>query len=498
MLNALGDVGRFGAEMTGVPSVVRGIRHLADENGDGWTKAKGAGEVVLGAMPGLTVVRGAAPVLNALAGTAPRALGTIAAATVPSAVVGAREDSKAADDALSTIRPPEYMTTELEALRTQKTQKQQEFNAVNQRHAKSGPETQRQALDPLRADLADLNQKISDAEGRIRTYMEGETEKARKELPFRQRYPGAAETIGGGAAALSTFLPFASTMKTRIGNAVEGMLQGRAATQANKAFEAGKLPEFVEAQNALGRRIENLDNVTSGVTYNTLGAKPGDVAKGVGLGTLLNFEGASIPEQVDALAFPPGHPTRTRARAELTSPDYYASRALPALLWGVGTTGIGTEAGALLTPGGKVPERAREIVNRGSDKSIADLERIGEYVRARAAAQSGGQQVGVTQRQLGDAQQLEGAASAPAPQARAGTSGQPSQSAAPEAGSTDQPRLVDRLPVYRAQAQSPATGAFSNQPALSEAPYQIKGKDGRKRWHDAETGDFASPPTRKR
>jgi hypothetical protein len=67
-------------------------------------------------------------------------------------------------------------------------------------------------------------------------------------------------------------------VKTRIGNAVEGMLQGRAATQANRAFEAGQLPEFVEAQNALGRRIENLDKATSGVTYNTLGAKPGDVS----------------------------------------------------------------------------------------------------------------------------------------------------------------------------------------------------------------------------
>ena len=114
---------------------------------------------------------------------------------------------------------------------------------------------------------------------------------------------------------------------------------------------------------------------------------------------------------------------------------------------------------------GKVPERAREIVNRGSEKSIADLERNDRYMQAREAAAS-------PQRQAADAQQLEGAASAPAPQARAGTSGQPSQSAAPEAGSTDQPRLVDRLPVYRAQAQSPATGAFSNQPALSNPQYE--------------------------
>ena len=472
-LNALGDVGRFGAEMTGVPSVVRGVRHLTDENGDGWTKAKGAGEVVLGAMPGLTVVRGAAPVLNALAGTVPRALGTIAGATVPSVVVGAREDGKAAADVLSNIQPPDYMTKELNDLKAQKAAKQQEFNTLNQKHARSGPETQRQALDPLHADLADLNAKIADAEGRARQYLAGETEKMRQQLPFRQRYPGAAEAIGGGAAALSTFLPFASTMKTRIGNTVEGWLQGRAASKADALFEAGKYPAFVEAQNALGKRIENLDNATTGASYDILGAKAGDVAKAVGLGTLLNFEGAAIPEQVDALAFPPGHPTRERARDELTKPDYYASRAIPALLWGAGTTGLGAEAGSLMTPGGKVPERAREVVRRGSPESIADLERITRYVQAREAAQNGGRLTGTAQQRSGAAQQLEAAASAPVPPVRAETFGQPSQSVAPVANQPNGPSLVERMAGGRnalgepapAQRQLPSPAASPSRPA---------------------------------
>ena len=59
---------------------------------------------------------------------------------------------------------------------------------------------------------------------------------------------------------------------------------------------------------------------------------------------------------------------RERARKELTDPEYYRARFLPALLWGAGTTGVGSEVGKLVTPGGKVPERARAIVDRGSDK----------------------------------------------------------------------------------------------------------------------------------
>ena len=54
------DVAGVGAELTGVPSMVRGYGNLTDAEGDGWTKAKGVGEMAMGAMPlaGATV-RGA-------------------------------------------------------------------------------------------------------------------------------------------------------------------------------------------------------------------------------------------------------------------------------------------------------------------------------------------------------------------------------------------------------------------------------------------------------
>jgi hypothetical protein len=493
ILNALGDSAQFGAELTGIPTMARGVGNITDESGDGWTKAKGAGQVVMGSIPGLAMTGRAAPVLNAVAGTVPRILGTTTAAAVPSVVVGARDDAAAADKALSALQPPDYMTKELADLKAQKATKQTEFNALNQKHAKSGPETQRQALDPLRTDLTNLNTKISEAEERIRTHMAGVTETARKELPFRQRYPGAAEAIGQGAAAASTFIPFASTLKNRLGNAVEGLMMRRAANKA-EALYPENIPAFAEAQAALGRRADRLDDATSGFAYNKLGAKPGALATQATLGSLLNFEGGSIPEQIDALAFPPGHPTREKARDEISSPDYWKSRAAPAIMWGIGTTGVGTKGAQLASPGGQVPESARNIIKRGSPESIQAIERIARYRQAEQAALNGG-------RLADDALRLEGAASAPALPAPRGTSGQPSQSAGPVIDVPSRQSLVDRMAEGRnalgepaAQRQLPAPEASANQPAPQpRVVVKSRGKDGVMRHHD-ERGHFTGNP----
>jgi hypothetical protein len=507
VLNALGDSAAFGAEVTGIPSIVRGVGNITDEGGDAWTKAKGAGQVAMGSIPGLAMSgRVGAPALNAIAGTMPRILGTTTAAAVPSVVVGARDDAAAADKALSGLQPPDYMTKELADLQAQKAAKQAEFNALNQKHAKSGPETQRQALDPLRTDLTNLNTKISEAEERIRTHMAGVTETARKELPFRQRYPGAAEAIGQGAAAASTFIPFASTLKNRLANAVEGLMMRRAANQAEVLYP-NNIPAFAEAQAALGRRADRLDDATSGFAYNKLGAQPGALATQATLGSLLNFEGGSIPEQIDALAFPPGHPTREKARDEISNPDYWKSRAAPAIMWGIGTTGVGTKAAQLASPGGQVPESARNIIKRGSPESIQAIERIARYRQAEQAALNGG-------RLVDDAQRLEAAASVPALPAPRGTSDQPSQSVGPVIDVPSRQSLVDRMAGGRnalgdpqSQRQLPAPEAAANQAqkySLDELPIRdrVTRADGKKVIVHRNPpgqggGQFASDPRKK-
>src|SRR5690606_32999390 len=95
---------------------------------------------------------------------------------------------------------------------------------------------------------------------------------------------------------------------------------------------------------------------------------------------LLAFEGASVPEQVDALAFPPGHETREAARGELTRPGYFAERVPAAALTGIMAGTLGNKLGKVITPEGR-PElgAAREVLDRGSDASIRSARNLNDY-----------------------------------------------------------------------------------------------------------------------
>jgi len=71
-------LGTLGAELTGVPSVMRGVDRLSKADGDPWQIAGGSGEILLGATPGLSV---ASKALKPAASAAVNAL-------LPSAVGG--------------------------------------------------------------------------------------------------------------------------------------------------------------------------------------------------------------------------------------------------------------------------------------------------------------------------------------------------------------------------------------------------------------------------
>ena len=177
-----------------------------------------------------------------------------------------------------------------------------------------------------------------------------------------------------------------------------------------------------------------------------------------------------MPELVDALAYPPGHQTRELARGELTNPDYYASRALPAFMWGVGTAGVGKEVGRLVTPSARVPENARTVINRGSQQSIDDLEKIARYRQATEAARGVDRsQAGAGQRS-GAARQLEDAATAPVPPVRGGTSGQPSQSGPQATTPEAKPRLADRVREGQSRVPEALPSQPSNLPSWASAP----------------------------
>lgn len=459
----LGSIGAIGAELTGIPGILRGGERMVRPDADMLTRASGLGEVGLSLLPSSGVLREAMPLVNAATKTAPRAAATAVGLGIPGAFDDARAAGVSADNKLASIQPPDYLTKELNALKTERDAVMKQYNAMNQQHRLSGPETQRKALAPFETQLGILNGKVNEAEGRIRDFMEKATKEARAELPFRERHPGAAEGIATGAVALGTALPFAGAVKNQIGNRVEQALMSRAANKAADVFESDPV-KFTEMQRALSRRAERLDQAT-GLPQHAM-----DFGKAAALSGLMQYEAAAAPELIDALSYSPGHPTRDRALEQLSSKDYYTSRALPALFWGLGTAGVGKELGHLLTPGAKVPENARAIIDRGSAQSISDLQKLGQYRQAAEAAKGAHLDAKDAGRQIAGTRQLEAEANATAPPASLGTLGSREQSP----GSLASLSTAERPQPMR---RSPNVEDVPSQPAL-EVPASFKPHEG--------------------
>lgn len=97
------------AEMSGVPSMYRGVGKIIDPDSDNWTKAQGVGETVLGAVPGLGMVGRTAPIARGLAGTFPRLTGLgVAASDAPRKLADAFIGEAQASDTRGDIHPPDF------------------------------------------------------------------------------------------------------------------------------------------------------------------------------------------------------------------------------------------------------------------------------------------------------------------------------------------------------------------------------------------------------
>lgn len=80
------EAGTLGAEMTGIPSMVRGYDRLTDPESDGWGKARGAADIVMGAMPALGTTTRGAKALAEMYATGKRATATGVALGIPGTV----------------------------------------------------------------------------------------------------------------------------------------------------------------------------------------------------------------------------------------------------------------------------------------------------------------------------------------------------------------------------------------------------------------------------
>lgn len=299
-----------GAELTGIPSIMRGADNVSRgwNESDPWRMAGGAGQVALGAVPGLTVAR--APAAAMLAGTMPRAAATGAAASVPLGVSDAHAAS-GAGIAKAFDGDPEVQRIRQEIAAKEADRTRIATQPVRGMSAASADKARATASAQIDGDIARLNEQL----GKVQQRVESEY---RSNAPFRERYPGAAEALFAGGLGIAGGMPFADTMKRRV------------------------------ADFAFNRPAP------------TMAAEAGHFGKSAAAGSLAVFEGSGLPEQIDALSFSPGHPTREKARAELTSPDYYASRIPAAVLSGATGTLLGTEAAKLITPGARQSAGAKQ------------------------------------------------------------------------------------------------------------------------------------------
>ena len=78
----IGGAAELGAELTGIPSMVRGYGRLTGD-GDGWSKARGAGEMAIGALPGVSATARGAAAIAPMFSSAGRSATTMGGLAVP-------------------------------------------------------------------------------------------------------------------------------------------------------------------------------------------------------------------------------------------------------------------------------------------------------------------------------------------------------------------------------------------------------------------------------
>ena len=376
VMAGLGDAIGFAGEMTGVPSMVRGARNIRQgvSEGSGMRTAAGVGEAAIGALPMAAAAR---PVANALFASAPRAMATLGvpmAATLPlqmseaQAASGAKADTAVSADA------------EVQRLR-------QELNSLNQRRlgiqttnikgqSAASADASRARMDTAIGDQIRMTQEaLTQAESRAR---ESYTQSA----PFREKYPEAVPAIMAAGGTLAFGMPFAGTMKNRLADASRSYRLGREADdivrQANLTGpEAIPVAELATRQARLEQSSNALSRASSGVVPATTNALA--QAGSVGMSGLTMAEASALPEQLDYMLNPPGHPARETASKLFRDPGYYQDRAAP-FVGGMGLGLMGKKTANMLAPGGGVDQaRIDAALELGTPQMLDRMGRLSQH-----------------------------------------------------------------------------------------------------------------------
>lgn len=405
---APGLIGGIGAELTGVPSMLRGTGNMGKGvyEGDPYTAGGGALEALIGATPvvGKLGIPALKSVTSAMTGTVPRFAATSAAAGYlnthnADAETGKRNSTQFIQDhpavksliekraaAQAAMQDAEQKIVlenpAIQALQAQKKAVERELAKTNQQHARSGPETQRKALAPFEAEIARINgdikavgdrarQPFMDEISRINETLKGvETDAANEfkdQASFRDKYPGAPGAMMAGGLGLAAGWPILKeALSRRADNSWRIPAIDKATTNARDAFASGASDaETATAQAILRKKLDSWDKSHSPIE--SIWGMGSNTVKGA----IAGGEASMLPEQLDYMLNEPGHPARQRAADLFNSPDYWSERKNPMLLGG--------SAGFLGSAAAKLPKQnkeflteAREIASRGNEPTFLD------------------------------------------------------------------------------------------------------------------------------
>ena len=350
----LGSVGAIGAEITGVPAMLRGASNVARgiEERDPIRGAGGVLEGTLGALPMASIGRGAISGLAEAAMSTPmRRAGLFGAAS------GLTSYSDEANAATKNVASHIAEDSEVKALQAEKQKAMDAFAKVNQQHARSGPETQRQALKPYQAELDRLNDKLEKAEDRAR-------QQFMDQASFRDKNPGVPAAMFGAGLGLAGGIPLLKGLMERGADRVTRRPAIESAMRTAKSALEGpaSAAEAAAAQTILRNKLGAWDAAHSGL------GTAGKYGAAMGTGAMLGAEASQLPEQIDYISNEPGHPAREAAVKQFQNPDYWKERIGPALIGG-GVGLLGAKVPNIAPRNLEFLTEAREVASRGQAPS---------------------------------------------------------------------------------------------------------------------------------
>lgn len=458
-----GPIGGLLAELSGVPSIGRGLDNVQRgmEDGDVMRGLGGAGQIAMGAMPMAGMTNRGAAALASMYSTAPRAGLSGAAMTLPMAYTESAEAAKAkqaaqAPQQVQAEANPDPLTElvkgnpTLEARHRLLLQKEADAKAsipgVNRASSDAVRQKASEEAAAIRSELLSAIDRASAAK------READTTEANKNKSVREIY--------------SEYMPYVAAAPVILGGAGGAVIKG----MYNKAFNArtGNVSESWKNAIAGGDKAGALAAQAEMAALKAKGA--GGTLPAIAFGAGVGAESSLLPDELDMVRAQPGSPLAKDVWNRLTDASGMAKRIGLGALSGAAPAGASGElTGAIMSrrPAKTYGPETASLNAKYTPVGLDDLNALGKYQQTEAknlgllatvredaqgllaAAQRRNQQDAETARLVGASRQLDAGGLPPAGTSAdlmAGPSGQqglvPSQPRlAPARGSTGNPAL---------------------------------------------------------